>query len=306
MRTTCLINSYNYSKYVVAAIDSALRQTVPFDEIIIVDDGSTDESVNKIREQYGANEKIRLITKENQGQLSCFVEGFLASTGDIIFFLDADDMYTETYLEKALRFYADNMECDFLFCGLREFGQSDKVILRYNKNRDLGYSIFNTLYRRKWLGAPTSAISLRRSILSKILPIPQEYYEDWRVRADDCLVWGASLFGGRKYYLAEPLLLYRVHGENNWCGKKCNYVYEFERIMKINRLFSYFLPDFDPYQRDYYKLVKKEFNTIAQPKFTECREYMSIVLSAKNLLFTKRLQIIISLLQIYISRKLQI
>ena len=92
-KTTCLISNYNYRRYIADAVDSALAQTAPLDEIIIVDDGSTDDSQELVRRQYGHHSSVKLVVKKNQGQLSCFNEGFRRSTGDIIFFLDADDVY---------------------------------------------------------------------------------------------------------------------------------------------------------------------------------------------------------------------
>ena len=114
MKTTCLINNYNYGHYLAEAVNSVLNQTVKFDEIIIVDDASTDNSQETIA-QLTRETNIKYIFKpKNQGQLSSFNEGFLAAMGDIIFFLDADDIYDSQYLEKSLDFYKKYSECDFL------------------------------------------------------------------------------------------------------------------------------------------------------------------------------------------------
>ena len=76
-KTTCLVNNYNYCKFVVQAIESALAQSTPFDEIIVVDDLSTDDSVNIIKEKYQDNSRIKIVVKDkNEGQLSAFNEGF--------------------------------------------------------------------------------------------------------------------------------------------------------------------------------------------------------------------------------------
>ena len=76
MTITCLICNYNYAQFICDAIDSALGQTVPFDEIIVIDDGSTDESVELLTSRYSGQPAIQIITKNNRGQLSCFNEGF--------------------------------------------------------------------------------------------------------------------------------------------------------------------------------------------------------------------------------------
>ena len=85
-----LINNYNYGRFLTEAIDSAIAQTYSHIEIIVVDDGSTDNS-HDIIASYGT--KIVPIIKQNGGQASAFNTGFAASHGDIICFLDADDLF---------------------------------------------------------------------------------------------------------------------------------------------------------------------------------------------------------------------
>ena len=193
MHTTCLISNYNYAHFVSDAIESALEQTVPFDEIIVVDDGSSDGSVELLRSKFANHRIVQTVAKDNQGQLSCFNEGFTRSTGDVVFFLDADDVYEPNYVEQAMGAYRRDPECDFVFCRRGDFGQRDRVPPPVAEDHDLGYSVILAAYQREWIGASTSCVSMRRHVLDKLLPIP--FVEDWRVRADDCLVFGASLAG---------------------------------------------------------------------------------------------------------------
>ena len=78
-----IITNYNYEKFLLRAIDSALRQTYPKKEIIVVDDGSTDSS-RQIINSYG--NKIIPVFKENGGEISASNAGFFASKGEVIFF----------------------------------------------------------------------------------------------------------------------------------------------------------------------------------------------------------------------------
>ena len=80
-----LINNYNYQQYLEQAIDSALAQDYVPIEIIVVDDGSTDD-LRSIIGRYGS--KIRAVFKSNGGQASAFNAGVNASRGDILCFLD--------------------------------------------------------------------------------------------------------------------------------------------------------------------------------------------------------------------------
>ena len=240
MKTTCLINNYNYANFLPEAVNSALNQTVSFDEIIIVDDASTDSSAEVIN-TFTKETNVKSVLKEkNQGQLSSFNEGFLAATGDIIFFLDADDIYESEYLDNALKFYQRYRECDFLFCAYEKFGVAEGVFLEYKYDVDLGYSVIKTLCVGEWIGSITSTLSMRREILQKILPIP--YTEDYRVRADDCLIWGASVVGAKKFYMSRSSVMYRIHKNNNFHNDKSldiNTSFEYQRLFKRSTLLNY-------------------------------------------------------------------
>ncbi len=87
---TIAINNYNYGEFLPEAIDSALNQTYPHKEVVVVDDGSTDNSLEIIA---GYGDKIVPVLKENGGQASAFNAGFTASRGDVVFLLDADDLF---------------------------------------------------------------------------------------------------------------------------------------------------------------------------------------------------------------------
>ena len=86
---TIVIDNHNYARYVGAAIESALAQTYQPIEIIVVDDGSTDGSRAVIAAYAG---RITIIFQNNRGQSGAFNTGYAASSGDIVMFLDSDDL----------------------------------------------------------------------------------------------------------------------------------------------------------------------------------------------------------------------
>lgn len=93
-----VIPLYNKAQYIEKTINSVLNQTYDHFEIVIVDDGSTDESVNVIKKTFDSD-KIRLSQKENGGPSSARNRGVLESKGDWIVFLDADDILLPNALE---------------------------------------------------------------------------------------------------------------------------------------------------------------------------------------------------------------
>lgn len=201
MTTTCLINNYDDAHLIGDAIDSALWQTVPFDEIIVVDDDATGESGEFLTSRYGRHPAVQIISRHGRGSSSCFDEGFDRATGDIVFFLDANDTYEPNHVEQALAVYRADRNCDFVICGPRSFGGRDTLKADFAAGRDLGYSVILTACLREWIGGPTSCLSMRRRVLEGILPLGA--IDSWRTRPDDCLVLEASSIPERKYYLAQ-------------------------------------------------------------------------------------------------------
>lgn len=99
-----VIANYNYGRFLGEAIDSALAQTYAPLEVIVVDDGSTDESREVIA---GYGERVRAILKANGGQASAWNAGFSVSRGEVVLFLDSDDVLMPRALERAMPLFED-------------------------------------------------------------------------------------------------------------------------------------------------------------------------------------------------------
>src|SRR3954454_21549841 len=97
-----IINNYNYARFLKEAIDSALNQTYPLTEVVVVDDGSSDESRGIIA-NYG--NRIISVLKENGGQASALNAGVSACRGDILCFLDSDDYFYPDKVAHVIDFF---------------------------------------------------------------------------------------------------------------------------------------------------------------------------------------------------------
>jgi len=102
-----IIPTYNYGRYVRHAIDSALKQTYPNIEIIVVDDGSSDDT-QAVLAEYGG--KICSIRQENQGASAARNRGIREARGDYIAFLDADDAYRVENIKKKVAYLQSHPE----------------------------------------------------------------------------------------------------------------------------------------------------------------------------------------------------
>lgn len=125
-----IVPIYNAEKYLVRCLESIVEQTYSNLEIILVDDGSTDESL-KICEEFGKRDRrIHIIHKENGGQQSARTAGVQKATGDYIAFVDADDYIdADTYERLMKKLYSSDI--DILLYGLWE-DYEDHSVLKQN------------------------------------------------------------------------------------------------------------------------------------------------------------------------------
>lgn len=216
MKIDVVINCFNYEHFIGSAIDSVLAQSFPANSINIVDDGSTDSSLLKIQ-AYAEHPSIRIISKRNAGQLSCFNAAHALCQGDVVAFLDADDTFNKDYLKELKHAFSTD----------KQLGCSFSSYIKINSTNDpIGDSIhpkipreraLRALYLHQFYGVPTSGIALRKTALDLILPYSQEYF--WRICADDILVMSASFLRIKSTTLDMVGFNYRVHEANNWAGK---------------------------------------------------------------------------------------
>jgi len=279
MKISCLINNHNYRDFVVEAIESALAQSHPVDEVFVIDDGSTDGSQSLLRSRYGSHPCVRIVTKPQAGQLSCFNLGSQLVTGDIVFFLDADDRFTVDYVKTVLDRYVAHPEVDFVSVARKFFGQPSQRIDRRRVTRDEGISVLAALYRKVWVGSPTSCISMRTNLLKKVAVYPDE--AEWQTRADDVLIFGASIVGGHKFHIDERLVEYRVHGNNAFARKKFSVAEKMQYALRVNRMIAWFESRLGYDRRMMAYLAYREFRTWKSPTFREFLRYVGILSRAQ-------------------------
>jgi glycosyltransferase involved in cell wall biosynthesis len=115
MKFSVIIPTYNRAHLLPRAIDSVLAQTLGDFELIIVDDGSVDETFS-IVSNY-ADDRIRYLFHEfNRGQSSANNTGIAAASGEIVSFLDSDDAWVATYLEEVWVGFQQNPTASFIYC----------------------------------------------------------------------------------------------------------------------------------------------------------------------------------------------
>ncbi len=201
-----IIGNYNYGRFLAEAIESVLGQTYRNFELIVVDDGSTDNS-REVIESYG--DRLIAIFQENTGQGGACSAGFARAKGEIICLLDSDDYFHREKLAKVVAAFLDHPEwVQISHCwtsvnreGLPR-GRGSTILSQGNVRSLL-------LQWGKYAMAITSAITYRRAVLQQVMPIStgQSVVIDTYLNA-------TIPFYGEVGCINEPLMFYRMHGRN--------------------------------------------------------------------------------------------
>ncbi len=122
MKCSIIIPCYKQAEYLSVAVNSVLNQTYTSYEIIIVDDGSPDDSYAIAAQLAEKDERIKVYTKQNGGLASARNFGIERATGEVILPLDADDKIAPIYLEKAMPYFESNSNDLIVYSNANFFG----------------------------------------------------------------------------------------------------------------------------------------------------------------------------------------
>ncbi len=214
LSVSIIVDNYNYARFIKQAIDSALQQTCPPLEVIVVDDGSTDDSREIIRAYDG---RLVPVLKENGGQASALNAGLAASHGELIIFLDADDVLLPHATQQVVEAFGRNsalVRVQYRMEVIDAHGKRTGILKPARHlpllGGDLARNVLNFPDDLPWL--PTSGNAFTAPVLRRIFPIPEPSF---RILADLYLTNVTPLFGAVET-LNRVCACYRVHGQNNY------------------------------------------------------------------------------------------
>ena len=219
-----IIPCYNYAKYLVECVESVIEQTCPDFEIIIVNDGSTDNS-KEVAEQLISDHPdyaIHLIDQKNAGQPAISRNnGIKKAKGNYILTLDADDKLAPTFIEKTLRTLQTNPEYAIAYTHRQDFDGTNEVhqaqSFNLEKLRYQNHLSYCALYKKEvWEKVGGYRTNTR--------------FEDW----DFFVAAGAAGFNG--VLVPEPLFFYRRHDTGFYQDSINNFEYNYAFIVMNNRV----------------------------------------------------------------------
>ena len=205
MKISVCLATYNGSSFITAQIDSILKQLSSNDELIIIDDASTDNTVSLVK-NYNSK-LIRLyVNKCNLGPASAFSRALNYSRGDLIFLSDHDDIWNANKVSYISNLFK-NLDSDLIVHNAQIV---NKGITSKNTLFELNQShagILKNIYRNTYTGC---CMAFRRKILRKILPISSNiglFHDAW-------IGILSEYYGFKISFVSTPLIKFIRHGSN--------------------------------------------------------------------------------------------
>jgi glycosyltransferase involved in cell wall biosynthesis len=206
-KVSIVISNHNYATFLEAAIKSAIAQTYGACEVIVVDDGSTDNSAD-ILERYRG--RVQVFSIAHQGETATRNFGFSRCSGDLICFLDSDDGLHPDAAERVVKFWRPEFAKVQYPLRVVDHEGIDQRLLMPRCRLDSGNVLSSLLRSGRYITSPGSGNFYARSFLESIVPVPTD---EWPQSFDSYAAASAG-FAGEIGAIQEPLGYYRVHRNN--------------------------------------------------------------------------------------------
>jgi len=215
-----LLANYNYARYVGESIESVVNQSYQNWELIVCDDGSTDDSLEVVRAYADRDRRIKVLSKPNGGHTSALNLAYSACRGEVICLLDSDDLYLPSKLEATIR------EC----AQFPQAGLISHAVVRVDEHRKQQGVWPLSALPDGWLGPevlrvggvlpyapPTAGISLRREISDLLFPLSETPPLDM---CPDQVIMRLAPLMTRIRRISAALAEYRVHNANAYARQR--------------------------------------------------------------------------------------
>lgn len=204
MSISVLIASYNGGKYIKEQLDSIIKQLSIDDEIIISDDGSTDNTLKLIESYMEFDSRIRLYKNRNLGVIKNFEFLITKAKKDIIFFSDQDDVWRNDKVRIVMEFFEKYDKKVILHNGVHFYGKvEDRNYKKIIRNKKKGF--FNNLLKSSYWGC---CMALKKEFICDIIPFPNN------ITAHDQWVGLLSEYKKEICFIDIDLIYHRIHDSN--------------------------------------------------------------------------------------------
>lgn len=266
-KISVIIPVYNVEQYLTECLDSILNQTLKDIEIICIDDGSTDNSPNILKEY---NKHIKIITKENEGQASARNIGIKEAQGEYIAFIDSDDFIETTMLEKLYTKAKDN-NLDITMCKIATYDNQTKEIkdnvwyYMLGVFKDFEKDIFNHKDTKEFT-CNIAVTPYNKIYKTSLLKDNNILFPEGLIFEDEKFFFDTYLRAKRVSIVDEFLYYYRVNrkGSTVYISKENDY----SDILEISKQIRQTFKDTNNYE-DYKYLLNNRLIHLQLSRFTE-------------------------------------
>ena len=226
-----IIPSYNHEKYVLEAVNSVLNQSYSEIELIVIDDGSKDQSVEYLKQIKDS--RFQLVVQENQGAHVAINRGLGMASGEFLAILNSDDIYYPNRIKQIMAEFQKDEKLDLVSSWIEVINEKgDHLAIKEGwqnlepwpvEHPELSYKVTNDFILNiiMWnFVATTSNIVIKKRLFEKVGGMRNLLFaHDW-----DFLLRAAS--NGKCHLIPEPLIKYRVHGNNTISTDKAWLLFE--------------------------------------------------------------------------------
>lgn len=207
---TLIIPCYNQARFLGDALDSALAQDYDSLEIVVVNDGSTDDFAERIR-AYQTSPQLKIITQENRGLPAARNRGIAEARGEYFKFLDADDWLAPTVISKQVAAFGQDPALGFVYCDLTRVDAQGKPVDDYSvaaARRVLNGDILASLLVGGYFTPQTALVP--RTVIEQV-----GLFDETLGGTADTELWMRIVCEGyAAYFVPEKLVYYRLHEAN--------------------------------------------------------------------------------------------
>jgi glycosyltransferase involved in cell wall biosynthesis len=205
-RVSVIIPTHNRAEFLAEAIDSALSQTHAPTEVIVIDDGSTDNTAEVLS---GYGNRIKAVRQQNRGVSAARNAGVALASGDLLAFLDADDVWMPKKLERQVARFQAEPDLGLVHCGVDEIDAEGARLRRVQDGLEGWVADDMLMFRRSVILGGGSGAMIPRALFKDI----GGFDETLSTSAD----WDLYYRVARKHrvgFIADVLVGYRIHGSN--------------------------------------------------------------------------------------------
>lgn len=205
-----LMPAYNAAAYIAAAIDSVLAQTVRELDLLVIDDGSTDGTLDIVRGFVRRDARVRVLAQVNEGIAGTLNRGLEMLDDEWVFLMHADDLMMPRRIERQLAFIAENPDLAVASALVYYINDTGEGIGRGRSRFTAPGAIAEAVRRGDMIAFSHSVCALRRSAVLDVGGYRQAFWP-----AEDCDLWARMVERGYRVAVQnEYLLKYRIHGSS--------------------------------------------------------------------------------------------